>query len=197
MRCENCKKYNDVSYGSGRFCSEKCARSFSTKIKRDEINRKVSLSLGGTGEYRTFKCGYCEKKVKVTRSNRNNSKFCSHECSVKYRWRVYCLEVIKKGNFQVLGAKAENSVRKKAKRFIIEQNGHKCQLCGTETWQDKPVPLVLDHVDGNSDNNKITNCRVICRNCDGLLPTFAAKNKGKATHTRRMRSYRKRKVFNY
>ena len=43
MICENCKKEHDGSYGSGRFCSSKCARAFSTKIKRKEINEKVSL----------------------------------------------------------------------------------------------------------------------------------------------------------
>lgn len=33
-------------------------------------------------------------------------------------------------------------------------------------------------IDGNSDNGKVVNLRLICRNCDGLLPTFAARNKG-------------------
>lgn len=49
MKCENCGKDHDGSYGSGRFCSNKCARGFSTKEKRDIINKKVSLKLGGSG----------------------------------------------------------------------------------------------------------------------------------------------------
>lgn len=47
MICENCKTKHDGSYGSGRFCSCKCARGFSTKAKRKEINKKVSKSLKG------------------------------------------------------------------------------------------------------------------------------------------------------
>jgi len=47
MKCENCKKDHDGSYGSGRFCSKKCARGFSTKRNRKEINKKVSKSLKG------------------------------------------------------------------------------------------------------------------------------------------------------
>lgn len=43
--CENCGIEHDGSYGSGRFCTNKCARSFSTKNKRKEINRKVSEKL--------------------------------------------------------------------------------------------------------------------------------------------------------
>ena len=47
MICENCGSNHDGSYGSGRFCCSKCARGFSTKANREEINRKVSKTLGG------------------------------------------------------------------------------------------------------------------------------------------------------
>lgn len=43
--CENCGREHDGSYGSGRFCSTKCSRGFSTKAKRQEINEKVSKKL--------------------------------------------------------------------------------------------------------------------------------------------------------
>jgi len=45
--CENCKKTHDGKYGSGRFCSSKCARGFSTKLKRKEINQIVSKKING------------------------------------------------------------------------------------------------------------------------------------------------------
>lgn len=47
MICENCQRDHDGLYGSGRFCSCKCARGFSTKEKRQEINEKVANSLRG------------------------------------------------------------------------------------------------------------------------------------------------------
>jgi hypothetical protein len=47
MVCENCNKDHDGKYGTGRFCSVKCARGFSTKNKRAEINEKVSTKLIG------------------------------------------------------------------------------------------------------------------------------------------------------
>jgi hypothetical protein len=43
--CENCNFTITKNYGSGRFCSTKCARGFSTKNKRLEINDKVSKTL--------------------------------------------------------------------------------------------------------------------------------------------------------
>ena len=47
MLCENCHTTHDANYGSGRFCSSKCARGFSTKEKRKLINQKVSDKLKG------------------------------------------------------------------------------------------------------------------------------------------------------
>jgi hypothetical protein len=47
MLCENCKIECNTHYGSGRFCSVKCARGFSTLNKRKEINEKVSSKLTG------------------------------------------------------------------------------------------------------------------------------------------------------
>ena len=47
MLCENCNIEHTGSYGSGRFCSAKCARSYSTKNKREEINTKISKKLKG------------------------------------------------------------------------------------------------------------------------------------------------------
>lgn len=43
--CEYCEKKHDSNYGSGRFCNHVCARGFSTKNKRKEINSKVSETL--------------------------------------------------------------------------------------------------------------------------------------------------------
>ena len=49
VQCENekCKKEHDGSYGSGRFCSEFCARNFVSTQNRKEKNKKISLKLYG------------------------------------------------------------------------------------------------------------------------------------------------------
>lgn len=45
MKCENCTKEHDGTYATGRFCSSKCSRSFSTKEKRKLINQKISKKI--------------------------------------------------------------------------------------------------------------------------------------------------------
>ena len=44
-KCENCGTLIIRKYGSGRFCSEHCAKSYSSKIKREQINKLVSKTL--------------------------------------------------------------------------------------------------------------------------------------------------------
>jgi 5-methylcytosine-specific restriction endonuclease McrA len=44
-KCEYCENYHSGEYGSGRFCSSKCARGFSTRDKRKIINEKVRKKL--------------------------------------------------------------------------------------------------------------------------------------------------------
>lgn len=43
----------------------------------------------------------------------------------------------------------------------------------------KVVPLEIDHIDGNSENNKEENLRLICPNCHSLTSSFRNLNKGK------------------
>ena len=71
----------------------------------------------------------------------------------------------------------EATARKHAKRYLIATQGNRCSICGTETWNNMPVPLVCDHINGDSSDNKIENFRIVCCNCDAQLPTFKSKNK--------------------
>ena len=54
---------------------------------------------------------------------------------------------------------------------------HQCEICGTINWMGKKVAIVLYHIDGNNSNHLLSNLRIICRNCDGNLDTFAGRNK--------------------
>lgn len=80
MECENCNDTHSGEYGSGRFCSCKCARGFSTKEKRAEINERVSLKLLGSGNPQHSKqCPICLHTFSTNFSKRKQT-FCSGSC---------------------------------------------------------------------------------------------------------------------
>lgn len=57
MTCEKCGKEHDGSYGSGRFCSERCARSFSGSGRSEESRKKTSISISRERVHVCPKCG--------------------------------------------------------------------------------------------------------------------------------------------
>ena len=77
-----------------------------------------------------------------------------------------------------------STIRNLVRKYLIHKHGHACMLCGLSEWKGIPIPLVSDHIDGNSNNNDLYNFRIICNNCDAILPTFKGKNRGKGRQNR-------------
>ena len=52
-----------------------------------------------------------------------------------------------------------------AKKYLIEQRGHRCESCGNTVHNNHSIPLVVDYIDGDSYNNNENNLQLICPNC--------------------------------
>jgi hypothetical protein len=46
-------------------------------------------------------------------------------------------------------------------------------------WDGKPLPLILDHTNGNNRDNSPTNLRYLCPNCESQLLTTGGANRGR------------------
>jgi hypothetical protein len=52
----------------------------------------------------------------------------------------------------------------------------RCELCGQgEHWRGKRMGLILDHVNGTRDDNRLENLRIVCPNCAATLDTHCGK----------------------
>ena len=53
-----------------------------------------------------------------------------------------------------------------------------CEICGwAERAPDGRIPVELDHINGDKNDNRIENLRILCPNCHSLQPTHRGLNK--------------------
>lgn len=66
----------------------------------------------------------------------------------------------------------------KHKEILIKEGfvEYKCSVCGISEWNEKPLMLQLDHINGDRYDNSIENLRLICPNCHSQTDTYC--NKG-------------------
>lgn len=66
------------------------------------------------------------------------------------------------------------------KKWLLEAGllENKCILCGQgPVWNDRPLVLQLDHINGVSNDHRIENLRILCPNCHTQTETFAGKRR--------------------
>jgi 5-methylcytosine-specific restriction endonuclease McrA len=80
------------------------------------------------------------------------------------------------------------------RKYLIETIGIQCQQCKNTLWNDLPITVEVEHIDGNSENNKLDNLTLLCPNCHSQTDTYKAKNMGNGRHSRRQR-YQEGKSF--
>lgn len=151
-----------------KFCSHSCSAIYNnTGVCR---HRKYIYS----------DCKYCSKPL------RNNRMFCNKHCYVNY-------------NNYVRNELIESGIHVSSviiKKYLIEKYGNKCMECGWNKVNSttNKVPIELEHIDGNSENNNLENLKLLCPNCHSLTPTYKALNKGNGRFNR-MQRYNENKSY--
>jgi hypothetical protein len=52
----------------------------------------------------------------------------------------------------------------------------RCELCGQgEEWCGRTMSLILDHINGVFDDNRLENLRIVCPNCNATLDTHCGR----------------------
>lgn len=53
---------------------------------------------------------------------------------------------------------------------------YRCYTCGIRDWQDKHINLHLDHINGDRQDHRLQNLRLLCPNCHTQTHTYGNKN---------------------
>jgi 5-methylcytosine-specific restriction endonuclease McrA len=86
----------------------------------------------------------------------------------------------KKTPIKNLLCKNSNYSGYKLKIRLLKENmiKNECAICGlTKIWNNKPISLQIDHINGDSKDHRLNNLRLLCPNCHSQTDTFAGKNK--------------------
>lgn len=122
--------------------------------------------------------GACiECNVPLKRANR---KFCSNKCQGSKKRRE-TFEKIEAGDTTL----HEESYRE----YLINKYSSVCMECNWSkiNIHTGKVPIQLEHIDGNSENNTLSNLKILCPNCHSLTPTWGGANKGRGRKKRQQK----------
>jgi len=64
----------------------------------------------------------------------------------------------------------------KARLFNEGFKVRKCEMCGQdEVWRGRRTALILDHINGVANDNRLENLRIVCPNCAATLDTHCGR----------------------
>lgn len=131
---------------------------------------------------------YCKNCGQALLVRQKNNTFCSVECSKEYASKTTIQAWL---NGEVSGARANGQISSTIRKYLIEQAGNKCELCGWNKINPTTglVPLEIHHKDGNYLNNTRDNLQVLCPNCHSLTPNFKALNRTTRERTQVRKHY--------
>jgi hypothetical protein len=122
-------------------------------------------------------CTWCKKEF--IPSKNSHGKYCSNKCQGRHKSDIMRKEWLKTGiiksNSKWLSAPSSLYVR----GYLYDRQNGVCDICKLGVWNNLPIPLHLDHIDGDCENNHESNLRLICPNCDAQTPFHGGKNRGR------------------
>jgi len=121
----------------------------------------------------TFNCQHCGNKHISENKYSSKGMYCSIQCQQDFLME----QRVSNGT----------ATHRTLKRYLLKKHGNKCWSCGIHEWNNSPIVMELEHIDGNSENNNLINLSLICPNCHSQTSTYKAKNIGNGRHSRRVR----------
>jgi len=167
------KKY-DLSTRKRRWNEEEIIKAIGCSISISEVLRKLGLSIR-PGNYTTVRQFSKKNNIDITHltdyCNRPKKKVKAPPKKAKP------LEEILVEN----SSYARNHLKKRLLDGGLLLNV--CSICDLSgVWNGSPIKMILDHINGVNDDNRIDNLRMLCPNCNSQQETFCVGNRKKVVY---------------
>lgn len=163
LNCDNKIQYcHDIKVK--KFCSQSCSASH---------NNSVFIKRPRTVTQKT--CKSCNTEFKLKRHG--SQIFCDEKCGKDFQYNEN-IKAWLSGEHPGWTGKTRQ-LSKFIRRYLHETRGTACEECGWDQRHpvDNAVLTEIEHIDGNAENNLLSNLKILCPNCHSMTPTFRARNK--------------------
>lgn len=136
---------------------------------KTRYNTRVCTNNGKQYKYLKSKCKDCSSFIQTSKYQYNICD-CGRKKTKKSKTCQLCT---RKSSLEKLTS------RNGIKRRVIQDNlvVYECQICHNKGEHlGKPLSLHLDHINGDSKDNRLENLRFLCPNCHSQTDTYCGKN---------------------
>lgn len=152
-----------------KYSDESLIEAVKTSMSIREVLGKIGKSQQGGGSYYQIKKDFERLDIDT-----------SHFTSYGHLRGKSAIWSIKNNLNEILVENSKYSNRTCLKNRLLKNGLLKnvCYICGQgDSWNSFPLVMVLDHINGKYNDNRIENLRMLCPNCNSQQKTFAGRNK--------------------
>lgn len=149
-----------------------------TKYSKENLEQLINKSKNLTDVLRDLKMSLQgNSRITLMKYINLHSIDISHFETTKDRYKrvndaIGKLKAIPLNKILVSGSTFTNTGSLKNKLYDEGLKKPICEKCGQdEIWRGEHISMILDHINGIHNDNRLENLRIVCPNCNAALPT--------------------------